>query len=81
MNKVIYKGADSSFKITGILFPKNKEVDLTDDQLKALKDDKFGKQFIENKTFVISKKAEDKPKTAEKTVAAKDSHASTEAKK
>lgn len=86
MNKVVYKGADSSFKITGIVFPKDKEVDLTDDQLKALKGDKFGKQLLDNKTFVIGKKTEASPKPvekkeAEKTVEAKDSRASTEVKK
>jgi hypothetical protein len=64
MGKFTYKGNNSSMKVTGILFVKGVETELTADQVKAFKADGFGKAFLEDGSIVESKaKADDKPET------------------
>lgn len=70
MSKFTYKGNNSSMKVTGILFVKGVETELTVDQVKALKADGFGKAFLEDGSIVESKakvetKADDKTAKAD----------------
>lgn len=62
--KLTYKGENSSVKIAGVLFPKNEQVELSADQAKAFKDDRFGKHFLDDGTIVETK---DDAKTETKT--------------
>lgn len=65
MSKFTYQGNNSSMKVTGVLFVKGVETELTAEQAKALKDDHFGKAFLEDGTIVESKaKADDKNSNA-----------------
>lgn len=50
--KVKYTGNNISMRVAGILFRKGAEIDLNEDQAKALKADRFGKYFIDNGTLV-----------------------------
>lgn len=58
--KYKYQGNNSSMKINGILFAKNVETELTDEQVKTLKADRFGKAMIADDSLVEIKDAEDK---------------------
>lgn len=59
--KYKYQGANSSMKVAGITFAKDVEVELTAEQIKALKADRFGKAFLDDGTIAESKaKADDK---------------------
>lgn len=55
--KYKYQGGNSSIKITSILFAKNVETELTDEQVKALKADRFGKAMIADGSLVEVKDA------------------------
>ena len=50
--KVKYTGSNISLNVASILFRKGTEIDLTEDQAKALKADRFGKYFLDNGTLV-----------------------------
>lgn len=58
--KYKYQGGNSSIKITSILFAKNVETELTDEQVKALKADRFGKAMIADGSLVEVKDDESK---------------------
>lgn len=58
--KYTYQGSNSSMKVTGVLFAKNVETELTDEQDKTLKADRFGKVMIADGSLVEIKDAEDK---------------------
>lgn len=65
MSKFTYQGSNSSMKVTGVLLVKGVETELTDEQVKALKDDYFGKAFLDDGSIVESKaKADDKESNA-----------------
>lgn len=66
--KLTYKGKNSSVKIAGVLFPKNEQVELSVEQAKAFKDDRFGKHFLDDGTIV---EAKDDAKTEPKAQAKK----------
>lgn len=70
MSKFTYKGNNSSMKVTGIVFAKGVETELTADQVKALKADGFGKAFLDDGTIVESKAAEQETKAEAKNVKA-----------
>lgn len=48
MSKYTYNGANRSMRVAGIMFIKGAETEVTAEQDKALKADKFGKAFIED---------------------------------
>lgn len=48
MSKITYTGTNSSVKIAGVLFKKGAETELTAEQLKAVKADRFGKAFLDD---------------------------------
>lgn len=54
MSNITYTGANSSVKIAGVLFKKGAETDLTAEQAKAVKADRFGKAFLDDGTLVES---------------------------
>ena len=60
MSKITYTGANSSVKIAGVLFNKGAETELTAEQAKAVKADRFGKAFLDDGTLVETKAAEKK---------------------
>ena len=60
MSKVTYTGANSSVKIAGVLFKKGAETELTAEQVKAVKADRFGKAFLDDGTLVETKVVEKK---------------------
>lgn len=51
MSKITYTGANSSVKIAGVLFKKGAETELTAEQVKAVKADRFGKAFLDDGTL------------------------------
>lgn len=57
--KYKYQGSNSSMRINGILFAKDIETELTDEQAKTLKSDRFGKAMIADGRLVEIKEAED----------------------
>lgn len=65
MSTFTYQGNNSSMKVTGIVFAKGVETELTGEQIKVLKADHFGKAFLEDGTIVESKaKTDDKESNA-----------------
>lgn len=58
--KYKYQGKSSSMKVTTILFVKDVDTELTDEQVKKLKADRFGKAMIADGSLVEIKDAEDK---------------------
>lgn len=60
MSNVTYTGANSSVKIAGVLFKKGAETELTAEQAKAVKADRFGKAFLDDGQLVETKAAEKK---------------------
>lgn len=59
MSKFTYQGNNSSMKVTGVLFVKGVETELTAEQAKVLKADHFGKSFLEDGSIVESKAESD----------------------
>lgn len=59
--KYKYQGSNSSMKVTSVLFVKGVETELTDEQAKALKADRFGKAMIADGSLVEVKDADVKP--------------------
>ena len=59
MSKFTYQGSNSSMKVAGVLLVKGVETELTDEQVKALKDDYFGKAFLDDGSIVESKSEND----------------------
>lgn len=55
MSKFTYNGNNSSMRVTGIIFAKGVETELTAEQTKALKADGFGKAFLDDGTITESK--------------------------
>ena len=80
MSKFTYKGNNSSMKVTGIVFAKGVETELSADQVKALKADGFGKAFLDDGTIVESKAVEKEVKADAKTETKTDSKSTKTAK-
>ncbi|MGO2507291.1 MAG: hypothetical protein ACTH7L_14440 [Psychrobacter alimentarius] len=53
--KYKYQGKNSSMRVAGIMFIKGAETEITADQDKVLKADRFGKAFLDNGTLVETK--------------------------
>ena len=60
MSNFIYKGNNSSMRVTGILFVKGVETELSAEQTKVFKADGFGKAFLEDGSFVETEQVETK---------------------
>lgn len=58
--KYTYQGSNSSMRVASIMFIKGAETEITADQDKALKADRFGKEMIADGSLVEIKDAEDK---------------------
>ena len=68
MSKYIYKGANSSMRVANILFAKGVATELSDEQVKALKANDFGKVMLENKSITeVKEDAKDETKADAKT--------------
>lgn len=52
MSKIKYTGTNRSVKIAGVLFNRGFDTDLTAEQAKAVKADRFGKAFLDDGTLV-----------------------------
>lgn len=52
MSKIKYTGTNRSVKIAGVLFNKGVDTELTAEQVKAVKVDRFGKAFLDDGTLV-----------------------------
>lgn len=55
MSNIKYTGTNRSVKIAGVLFNKGVDTELTAEQAKAVKDDRFGKLFLDDGTLVETK--------------------------
>ena len=58
MSKFTYNGNNSSIKVTGVLFVKGVETELTDEQTEVFKADGFGKAFLADGSFVETEQVE-----------------------
>lgn len=55
MSNIKYTGTNRSVKIAGVLFNKGVDTELTAEQAKAVKADRFGKAFLDDGTLVETK--------------------------
>lgn len=66
MSTYKYEGNNGSVRVASILFAKGVDTELTDEQVKALKADRFGKAMLDDKSIIEIESEQDDSKPVSK---------------